>query len=1075
MTKKKTGLKILTAGMLGLALPLSLLGLSQPQNISQASSFSQYTSSVSITNGSFGDISGTYYEGDPSGWQRYYGSTGAKTMIIDTVTNYSTNSSSTYYLKNNPGTYGTEDNKILMINSSSSSPNNANYQAREISEGYISDEITLSANSYYEFSVAVKTASFNDANEFASIYISGLVDENGDEIELSTTNIQAREWQVQYYYIATGAQEQTITIDLWLGSETFASTGVAFFDEVCGRQLSENAYYWTMQKNQESGIACKNVLIEKSNFVDTSSLNFDFEKDLEGSTNNLVDWERTTSAENSHAMILNMNEDNFKNTTDLTYPGTDFSKDNSQALVLWTDDDSYVTVESLPFEIKSMMTYKVTLHVKFADLESGSFYVKLNETETIKNNFEYLKNYELMSATSSAVSTNGSNNFINSYNEVTFYIQGHDRYDSEVTMSLMLGTSDSLAKGGVVVDNITLEQIAYGDFSSEGNVLKLATATDESTTITNGYFNQGEPETKEHNFPVKPAGFEISQSSLPATKEAGIINIYAPYFESYKANGYDWAQSLANPGNPNADSKTDDVNNILMMYNAQLDYQSITSSTFTLTAGSYYNFSIDFKTYGENAKFNIKLIDEDGIVILYEKGLNSSVWTTYNAVINAGETSSTITAVIEFGNEDEKATGYAFFDNMELLTSSSEEFETATVKVDLSGFMLSLDPNNEIGYTLTSSNVYAGSLTSGSIGTAEGGIIKGEGNDSFGYKDHESIDDGSLTKNVLTIITYDKATYTLTSNFKLSLEASKYYVLKFRLLTSLPDEFTYVDDNGDEQQASFGVSVGLSEYNLVTNLKANEGWTSYEIYFEATEAVESDFVFKLVSDRIETSGYAYLTDITWAESDSTTYEGLSEKEGYDETIFKAEATTEETEDDDTTTDDSTSSDPDNSYIWLLIPSLIFGVTIILAVILFALRKFKWSRPEKKAKGDYDREQSLHQDVITNEAKNIRNIEIERVKSHIAELQAQIDELEQENKKIVSKAREEGKVTKEVERKFKSFAQKRTRLQKNVEEFKEHLAYIESADYLMIVEKRILADHKKMEQIQNKKDKKQNEK
>ena len=1062
MTKKKNRLKIFAACLAGLAVPLSLAGLSVPASSTFASE-GDYAP-VSIINGGFDSISGTYYEGDPTGWTRHYGTTGAKTMIIDTGSNFSTYASGTYYLRENPENNG-DDNKILMINSANASPTSENFKAREISEGYISDEISLAANSYYEFCVSVKTYSFDAANEFASIYISGLENSDGEEIELSSTSIQARDWQREYFYIATGTEKQTITIDLWLGrTQESASFGVAFFDEVTGTQFSESSYYEAIALNSSSHIH----QVEKSEFaaatvVDTSGLNFDFEDPKsQDAANRLYAWQRTESSSNADAQIIEMNEKNFENLTGLTYPGIDFSNGNTKSLVMWTKDQGYVTVESQPFEIKALGLYRLTLKVKFADLASGSFYARVSETDKIKEDFAYLASYEPRSATSSAVSENGTNSFNNNYAELSFYIQGHDRYNSQVTLSLLLGTASELAEGGVVVDNIVLEQVAYENFSTSGNLLELYTATDDEESITNGYFTRGQAADSSLTYPVAPEDFEVSHSGKNYQQATGIINIYDQYFEYYKTQGYAWANNLANPTSPNG--TTSDVNNILMMYNEAPDWQSVTSSTFDISAGEYYNFTFAFKTLASST-INVRLVDEDGITLLYHKDISSSgAWTTYSAIINAGESSSTVTATIELGSEESLVQGYAFFDNMELLDSDSAAFASAATQVDLSGFMLALDPNGEIGYSITEADAFSGSLTAGSNGTATGGIIKGEGNDSFGYRDHESIDDGSLTKNVLIIQTQDGAAYSLTSKFNLSLTADSYYVLKFRLLTSMPDEFKYVDSEGNEQTSAFGVSVGLDSHELITKLKANDGWTEYEIHFLASEAADANFVFSLVSDRVLDPCYAYLTDISWEASDQATYEGAANSNSFGSTVYQASTAAEdeetETPEEETPSTDDTTTDPNNDYIWLLIPSLIFGVTIILAVVLYFLQKFKWNKGEKKEKGAYDREQSLHQDVLANEAKEIRDAEVSATKSHIAELEAQIAEIEEENKQSAAKAREEGKVTKEVQRKFKAYVQKRTKLQKNIEELNEYLTSIQSPDYLLTIEKRILADRRK---------------
>ena len=126
--------------------------------------------------------------------------------------------------------------------------------------------------------------------------------------------------------------------------------------------------------------------------------------------------------------------------------------------------------------------------------------------------------------------------------------------------------------------------------------------------------------------------------------------------------------------------------------------------------------------------------------------------------------------------------------------------------------------------------------------------------------------------------------------------------------------------------------------------------------------------------------------------------------------------------------------------------------------------------EKIGKDKYDREQSLLQDVLTNEAKAVRDAEIKATQNHIASLQAEINEIENQNKESALKAREEGKVTKDVQRKFKIYVQKRTKLQKTIEELNEHLSLIQSPDYLLIIEKRIIADRKKTASINNKKKK-----
>lgn len=1063
MTKTISLLTKISLIIFALIMPFALFDIMPIKNSLKADTvYDEYSNSVSITNSSFNSTSSVYSKGDVTGWTRKWKNTGATTMIIDVTDKFSDYMSSEYFLKENPGKKG-YDNKIMMINSASSSPNATGYNDEAKSEGYISNTISLSANSYYQFQVSMKTTSFTDSSEFGSIYISGLVDENGQSVELASEKKSSSTWQTYYFYISTANTTQTITIDLWLGTDELPSPGAVFFDDVIGIQLSENAYYNNMEQRQSEGKEFVSVQLEDRNIIDTTSLNFDFEKSTDDSLNNLVDWNKTNCSANAHAMILDMNEGNFKNITTFTYPGTDLSYENTKSMVLWSTNDGYVSTQSLPFEIKSHGLYKLTMYVKTADLSKGAFTVSLNETSKIKEEFEYLENYTLKSATSSSITSNSTNNFINGYTELTFYIQGHNRYDSELELQLNLGSESNLAKGAVVIDNITLELVSSENFKTDGNLLELTTLTTDITeTIANGQFNKSENGDNKLNYPLIPANWEISQSSSAWKKEIGIINIYNDYFNSYSNTyNYYWAEGLSNPGSPNKYGSTNDVNNILMIYNQKQDYQSISSTSFEIAKNTYKKLSFSFKTYGENASINVKLIDEDGFTILNDKAIFSSEWSVYECVINSGESTKNLQLVIELGTQEEKVSGYVFIDYVELVDSDEESFQSSTTQIDLSGFMLNLDPNNEITNTISTSIAFSGTHESGS--NANGGIIKGANNDSYYFIDKngeaQSIDDGSLITNVLVIETNTISTYKLTSNFSLNLTSGSYYKLSFRLLTSFPSYTGSHIHNGKETDSKFGVKIGLSNYSLIEGLISNEGWKEFTIFFSASEDLESNFIVSLVSDCLSTTGYAYVTDIKWEESDSDSYNSAKNNDNFGKTIFTTtlDASDEEDDEDSADTNENQQSPSTDNTTWLLVPSLIMGLALIIAIVGFSLRHIKVKKFDKKTKENYDREQSLHADILMNEAKDIQKAEIESLKEKINELSKELEELENKNKETIALSRKEGKVTKDIEKQFKSYAQKRNSLQKTIEEYNEHLTYVESSDYLLSIQKKLISN------------------
>ncbi len=1058
MTKTKFVTK-LSLCALAAALPLALVGL-VPSAVpaAHADYELQHQAAVSITNSSFNSINTVNARDDVSGWKRKWDNTGATTMIIDTGSAFGEYSNNTYFLnKTNPeegsiipGKKGA-DNKILMINSASKSPSSSDYVAKEVSEGYVSNDISLSANSYYEFQVSVKSASFDDASEFGSIYFK---DSNDKAIEgLSVVNINAPDWQTYYFYIATGSQAESVNIELWLGSESKPSTGVIFFDEVYGKQLSENAFYEDLaSREKESGAFVRKSEKNDRNIINTDDINFNFEKDNSQAPNTLVDWSVEDQNEKGNYEVFELNEANFNRITSLAYPGADFSANNTKALALWAEN-GYVSLKSKPVEIKALGLYKITALVKTAELE-GNFTLTARETESINDNFTYLKKagYKPMSKTTANLTSNGTNAFINNYYELTMYVQGHDRYNSEIELLLNLGSSDNFAKGGVIVDDITVELVSTADFSTEGNSLVLQTAPQASATIANGQFNNAVFNDNSFSFPAKAADWTVKQSDSAFVKENGIISTYDKYFKQYSS--LDWAKGLANPG-----ISTDDVNNILMMYNSQADYQSISSQAFTLAAGSYNTLSFKYKT--PDTHINVKLVDEDGVVILNRKNISSADWSTFECTIFAGEASSSVTLTIELGNEKDPASGYSFFDSVVLNSADKDVFENAAIKVDLSGFMLNLDPEGTISSNITTPNAFTGT---NEIGSGRGGIIIGAGNDVYKYvnadNDELSIDDGSLKNNVLVIETDSEATYKMTSLFTISTEADKYYELKFRLLTSLPAYFGEHIHDGKESAETFGVKIGLDGYKLVEGLTSNDGWKEFTILFKGS-AGNNKFVASLVSHCSDTAGAMFLTDISWRESSAESYSAASERDAFNKTLFTtAVSETTETPDDNTTP--NTPAPTIGQTLWIAIPSLIMGLVVIFAVLAFALRNIKIKKVEKKRKEDYDRSQSLNNDIITNEAKAMQKAELAKANEEIAKLENEIAELDSLNKETVAKSRKEGRVTKEIEKEFKAFAQKRAKIQKTLDEYKEHKAYVESADYVLDAQKKITADKQKQQ-------------
>lgn len=1091
MNKQKRLSKIFIASMLLSVPALAITGgaihsLNQTQILSAATN--GYSESLNITNSSFASSNSTYTRNDVSGWSRIKGDGSATTMIIDTVNNYSSYKTNTYYLSLSKeiDSANTKDNKVLMINSALK----ANQKDGYANEGYKSSDISLNANAYYYFEVSMKTASFNEATEFASIYLSGLKDENDKAVKAQMEMQTAKDWTKYYFFVATGNSSQTVSLNLWLGSELLPSYGVAFFDEVYVCRYSENLFYEKLytENSVQTGSEYEQKsttkfidLTSKENQVDVSGRNFDFEEDVSEVASKLKGWkisESLSNISNANAQILNLDANqNFYDKTSKNSPKSDYSYKNNQALTLWTNKEGYITVENTDdIKIDAHGYYKVKMYVK-TDLDSGAFTLKAVEQETIfdEANFPELKNnYTLHEGKASSITNSSGTKFDNDYQIVELFIEGNQLYNSYIKLQLCLGSENEKALGYVVVDDITIEKVSQSAYNDASETISLAFNTVDST-IKNGMFNNISSEENSLEYPLSPANFTISASGKNGLY-AGIINTYSKYFDNYSLEP--WG-NFANPAKLANSPASDTVsNNILMFYNGVIGYQTVRSSdSISVPASTYATITFDYISYGNPITFT--LIDDDSNLLYTDENIyTSGAWGKYSVTIYTGESSHNIIPVIKFGSETNPVNGYAFIDNIEYTTVDENSYGLATNKVDLSNFLLNIDPYKNVGSSLTNHVAFNGSLENGSFG--EGGVIIGEGNTSYTDQNGDFIDkDETLENNVLVIRVNENSTYTLKSKFKLSLGENKYYLLKFKLLTNfLPDEDTLPskDEDGKAIEYKYGVNIGVEGYENVKRLSSNDGWTEYSILYKVTSAEESNFVFSLVSDVDGLNTVAYLTDITWTESTSDVFESAEINNDYNKTLFTSVKETEDENDESDEEDTSNQTSTSNDFNWLLIPTLIMALALVIAIVGIIIRKVsKGKKTEEKPKEKYDRKETVNKEFVKKEARKIQESEIKNKEKAIKDLEAELETIEKDHKEYIEESRTQnnGKITKEIERQFKIYGSKRSKIIDKINVSKEQLETLKSADYLLTLEKKVERDSLKTNKTRDSLKNKQN--
>ena len=992
----------------------------------QSSAYALSKESVTVTNGSFNTSPTSYYlDSTPTGWSLIKEGVNCTSGVINTNTEKFNNYVNTYNLSANPETKykDSSDTKVLMINAKcDENPNGA------VNQGYRSNEITLDAYGYYSFSVLAKA----ELGAVGSIYLNGLDD------TLKFENISSTSWKEYNFFVETGSQTEKISFELWLGNNTSQTTSNAmFFDNVTASKLSSSEYNEVAVTNERS----KEYTI--ANDYVTSFENSDFE------TGNANGWEPISAfpIQTYHKVINTEN-------TEVMNPFKFLGSDNvSGKYALWLASEN---VPSASFGYKSSTVtlpafamYKVSFNA-IVDTNTTATVV-LKETDKVANLFE--EGYYTPQTSTLTVNSNDADNVtMNNYRTYSFYVKGHSLFDSEFYLELYLGTEEEAKSGSVLFDNFTIEKLTtatFEDASSDSYNAKLELKTTTgSLSVDNGNFNDGSVEDINVSYPYSPSEWTVAKNE----NVAGVINTNTNLFNSYKDNIGD----LANPGNPQGFLGTDnEYNNVLMLWNNNNSYQSVTSSKINLTPfdgkdDSYYKLSFDYKNLPSNSElvnFNLTLLDQNGNKIYEKQNINSTTWTKFELVIQNGFYTESVQIKFSLGTENNKASGYLFIDNVTLDKVSEmteEQFKQAPVKVNFKNAYL----NSE---SLMTDGVYellgfTGKVESEQVGgspLAESGVVNSTENKFNIINNNEN-----ANAKMMYIQTFANAKYTLTSNFDFELEENKQYLVKFLVRTDI----SQVDE---EYKEKYGLSLELAGTGgNFQNIKTDGEWKEYNIVVNVTDTVkQAKFKFTATSQNV-TTGLYFVNGITVDVLEDGEYNTLFQENSTNK-YYNFVGETDLPEED----EEETTQPTDNNFNWLIIPSLITSLALVIALVGFVIRRINFKKYQKKIKTEYDRKKTLYQDVIRKQAQEMRDNELKELNVELKNLEAEIATLENEHKEMLSNQRKEKgkKIDKQVEKSFKAYASKHTSLENKKEKLVDKIKYKNSSDYLLELQKKINLD------------------
>lgn len=926
-TKKFIALTLVLA-MLISANCFSFLGLGLTHRNQRISASAVAPTSITINNSNFTESSDKNYPKAPRSWTTDGVDAGNITKGIISLerSSYNENYSEKYDLSAIIPTYeGMNDNDILMINSSSS----AKY-------AYVSGAVTLSASSYYI--LRFKAWTENGAFATCELYDNGILSAN----ENSSMNIATNEkWVTCSYFIETDdINSVSANIKLWLGNKNEQATGAVFFDDVTLFSYTNDNFnsILTASSNNSSNIV-KYVSLKDNRTYETIK-NGSFENDLEGWTiktegNSVVDSKYVTTG------VFNVDE-NFNSTqTNVSESPTNANiyKNSKALLINNTNVANGVAIgyRSSAFTIKQFGQYKLSVLVKTGNLTNTArigLIQKDDETKTYFNN-----------SVSTSSNTNANTNDWITY---SFLISGDKYQDKDVYLELWLGSENSLASGYVFFDNITLEKLNSEDYSKASSSSNVTTADlsniTGSPTVSNGAFNDIVANSATQEMPFEPKNWTKSTSKTTAMTKSGIVNT-----SSFNIDG------VVNPGSTYNDSAVLN-NNILMVGNINSQCQSYRSSAITLsTADSYYTVSVKVKTQKlVNTYAFIKLSNSTNTLSEFTKIESNDAWTAYSFNIYNKTANTTVYLTLGLGDFVE-GTGYAFFDDAKLVSSDETTYTTSSntskaVNLKLSDFSIKSE-NSTNGlyesYDYTKQNNSATSLSAITTGIIDTNNFLYPNNYLSGLTNPNAPEGDNGF--VLMIGAGQDSFYSYKSNESFDLTAGSYYKITVQVKTRniTQDEQNRVETSEDTQEYYIpGASITLNglEDKGFTAINTDGEWKTYEIYINCTEAGKFNLELGLGYKNALTSGEAYFASAEMTTIDNEKYIEIVKKLDEDDTIdnIMTIGNTDLPAEEDT----NTPANNNVSFNWLVVPSLITAVAIILSVIAYLLAWANKKRPEK---------------------------------------------------------------------------------------------------------------------------------
>lgn len=819
--------------------------------------------------------------------------------------------------------------------------------------------ITLSKNSFYQFSVYAHTSNRNGIGSFALLNA-----DDGDSVLLQKTAISTPNngWQEYSLLIATdNIKTYNVKLAMILHGE-----GMVMFDTLSMKKLDNKQDF-------------DNLALDTYH---NACLNNDYVPDISVDGNNL-------SFTGAHAIDNDLCFEMNKTTT-------------------------LAEVNGFSLTLDKHILYRVTVDVKAQDL-SGTVNLKLVPKD------EDEPESSVVSSLAIAKSAN--------YTSYEFWIKANPLNTSEYVFKLDI----SDASGTMYINRIEVQKCTttqYSAASTGSNVAKLDLSSSVSTSspyVSNGQFNISSVEDPANPYPLSANNWTVETDSH-AGQKAGIVNLSDKDFMLQQHLSF--AEQLP------SDNSNLGHGNVLMMYPAagKITYSS---STSTVSSGNY-KFSLDIYTYS-NAKVDLVLRNNGEDKVICSLVASGNNWQTKNLYVKAGYASSTV--FVRISTENYGTTGTTFVDEVKFESGiSDEEFNSAQTKANLTNLV------NENFYDIQDVNLDIVKADLYEYGTPELNSIL------------RSTAQTWSNTNALRIHLNEFGLGNLSSKIGFDLASGNYYHLSFSVYTNLLPQLE-ADYDGD-----YGLKFMLSGFsdNSFDNVKSSNGYAIYNFYINATNTQTSKFEIEFGNENALLSGEAFIGNIAFNELTDEEFDKIKTN-----ATTKILTTPVEENNDDTPSTDEDEETNKKGINWdalpYLISSIIFGISIIVAVVGIILRKVKFKKPAKKTQNEYDRTKTVSKQYYARKAIQLKEEKLAELNNELKALTDERAKYEETYKSDLSHLRElkikranKADIAK-LEKELKQNQKASAAIGVNIARVESDIDYVNSASFMAALTKRIQAE------------------